>query len=173
MKDRKQKHRNPTTSEKKTADKKNLVSEITNPEPLTPSPSESLHTPTLSISLGTSLPELSLTPILRDPNIRVLIDSTIDLADSVGSNRNFVSAAVKGDTELSVSTGHVQVLSAELVDGVDDAPVLFQARDSHELVFAFLFGEDGGGEEEGAEGCDEEGEAGDADHGCDCLRFVR
>lgn len=60
----------------------------------------------------------------------------------------------------------MDVFAAECVDGVDDAPVLFETDEFHYCVVVFVVCGDGGGEEEGAEGCDEEGEAGDTDHCC-------
>ena len=63
----------------------------------------------------------------------------------------------------------MQVFLAEGVDGVDDAPVLLQAGVLVECPVPFGFCDSGDGEEEGAEGCDEEGEAGDADHCCGCV----
>jgi hypothetical protein len=113
-------------------------------------------TPPLRIPLRTSLPKLSLTPILGDPNIRIRIN-----------------ASIKGNTRGGVGAGHVEVFAAEGADGVDDAPVLFYAGVFHHRVVPFGVGVGWGGEEEGAEGEEEEGKAGgDAGHCCGCVGWV-
>jgi hypothetical protein len=128
---------------------------------------KNLVTPPFPIPLRTNLPKLSLTPILRDPNIRVGVDASITPTHGISRNGHFVAATVKGNTHGGVSAGHVDVFAAEGVDGVDDAPVLFHARVFHYGVVPFGVGVGGGGEEEGAEGEEEEGEAGDdAGHCC-------
>jgi hypothetical protein len=130
-------------------------------------------TPPLRIPLRTSLPKLSLTPILGDPNIRIRINASITPTRWISRHGNFVSAAVKGNTHGGVGAGHVEVFAAEGADGVDDAPVLFYAGVFHHRVVPFGVGVGWGGEEEGAEGEEEEGKAGgDAGHCCGCVGWV-
>jgi hypothetical protein len=130
-------------------------------------------TPPLRIPLRTSLPKLSLTPILGDPNIRIRIDASITPTRGISRHGNFVAAAVKGNAHGGVGAGHVEVFAAEGADGVDDAPVLFYAGVFHHRVVPFGVGVGWGGEEEGAEGEEEEGEAGgDAGHCCGCVGLV-
>lgn len=131
-----------------------LILEITNPESLTLSSAKDLVPPSLRITLRTSLPKLSLAPVLRDPHIAVGIDSAIVPAGRGSAYGNLVAATVKGDTDGGIGARHVQVLLAEGVDGVDDAPVLFQAGEFVDCPVPFGFCDGRDGEEEGAEGCD-------------------
>ena len=151
---------------------KYLILVVRNPETLTLPSTKDLHTPTTSIPLRTRLPELSLTPVLRDPNIAVGVDAAIAPARGVDKDSNLV-VAVEGCSYRSGSAGYVDVFAAEVVDGLGDAPVLLDAAVVHELVVDFGVRDDGGDEEEGAESCEEESEAGEADHCCFCFIVCR
>lgn len=150
---------------------KYLILVVCNPETLASSPTENLHTPTLGITLGTHLPELSLTPVLGDPNIAVGVDTAITPAWGVDKDSNLV-VAVKGYTHRGVPARHMDVLAAEVVDGVGNAPILFDAAEVHDLIVDLGVGKDGNGEEEGAQGCEEHCETGKTNHCCVCLLFV-
>lgn len=151
---------------------KYLILVIRNPETLTLPSTENLHTPALSITLGTNLPELSLTPVLRNPNIAVGVDAAIAPARRVDKDSNLV-VAVKGYTVRGVPARHVDVLVAKVVDGVSNAPILFDAAEVHELIVDLGICEDGGDEEEGAQGCEEHCEAGATDHYWVCSIVCR
>lgn len=126
----------------------------------------------MGTTLCTDLPELSLAPVLRDPNIAVGVDATISPTGRINKDSNLV-VAVKGYTHGGVPAGHMEVLGADLVDRVGDAPVLLDAAEVHDLVVDLGVGEGGYDEEEGAQGCEEHCEAGETDHCRFCCPVCR
>lgn len=78
------------------------------------------------ISLRTNFPKLSSTPILRNPNIAVLVHATVFETLRVGDDGYFV-CAVEVLTDGGDDAGEVEVAGAEEVDGGIDGRIFVLA----------------------------------------------
>lgn len=84
------------------------TSPIRNIKLLTPPPTKNLLSSSPLISLRANLPELSSTPIFRDPNIAVLVHAAIFETLGVGDDGYFV-CAVEVLTDGGDDAGEVEV----------------------------------------------------------------